>query len=173
MLRLASVLALVVASRTAFAEPATPNVTVGVQPVMLVLPMVDASIEYSPTKHIGIAARVGYGRLFATLLSASFYDLGGEANVYLTRDFSGWHVGSELFWAWGDTSSFLLDTAKDNMSTSAERIVGVYGGYKWIGWKGMTATVQFGVGRLDQKQSPDGPISQVIPVANAFAGWSF
>jgi hypothetical protein len=33
--------------------------------------------------------------------------------------------------------------------------------------------IQFGVGRLDQAKSPDGPISKVIPVGNIFAGYSF
>jgi hypothetical protein len=173
MLRLASTLAVLALATTAV--HAEPNTTVAVQPMMLVLPMVDATIEYQPTPRLGLVLRPGYGHalMLPGVASVSFYEIGGAANVYLTRDFKGWHAGSELFWLWGQPSGYLFDHSSQMMTASAERVAGVYGGYKWIGWKGLTAVVQFGVGRLDQKQSPDGPISKVIPVGNLDVGWSF
>ncbi len=174
MLRLAPVLAVLALGFPALAEPA-PNVTVGLQPMMLVLPMIDATIEYQPTPRLGIAVRPGIGHIgIPGIASATFYEIGGAANVYLTRDFAGWHAGTELYWLWGDTSGYLFDQSSQMMtSASAERVAGVYSGYKWIGWRGLTAVIQLGVGRLDQKQSPDGPISKVIPVGNLDVGWSF
>lgn len=190
MLRLLAVL--VAMSRISFAEPpgltasappAPPapsegRVTVSLQPVLLVMPMIDATVEIQAAPHLGIAARAGYGHVGIPFFGgASFYELGGAANWYVTRAFSGWHAGAEVFWLWGETSGWLFDqqspSAKMSTDSSAERIAGAYGGYKWIGWHGATAVVQVGVGHLDQKRSPDGPISKVIPIANGNVGWSF
>lgn len=167
-------------SVTASAAPAPSEgrVTVSLQPVLLVMPMIDATVEMQAVPHLGLSARAGYGHTGIPFIAgASFYELGGAANYYVTRAFSGWHVGAELFWMWGDTSGWLFDqqssSAQMSTDSSAERIAGAYGGYKWIGWHGATALVQLGVGHLDQKRSPDGPISKLIPVANANVGWSF
>jgi hypothetical protein len=174
MLRLATILLALGLTRIAFAEPTAATITL--QPVMLVMPMVDATIEVQPAAHVGVAARAGYGHVGIPFLAgASFYELGGAANYYVNRSFSGWHAGAEAFWLWGDTSGYLFDQqsqAQQGMS-SPERIVGAYGGYKWVGWHGLTGVLQLGVGHLDQKTSPDGPIAKVIPVANMNAGWSF
>jgi hypothetical protein len=170
MFRTALVVTLLTAAHPARAES---DSTVTLQPMMLALPMIDSTIEYQPTHHIGIAARAGIGHVFLPLISANMYELGGAANVYLTRPFSGWHLGSELYWLWGVASSSTLSI----MSTSDERIASLYGGYKWIGWRGLTAVVQLGVGRMDTKSNcncmTDVPASQIIPTAHASVGWTF
>ncbi len=173
MLRLASIVAALALGTTAV--HAEPNTTVAVQPMMLVLPMIDATIEYQPTPRLGLVLRPGYGHIgIPGLASTSLYELGGAANIYLTRDFKAWHVGTEAFWLWGDNSGYLFDQPSQQMMTaSPERVMGVYGGYKWIGWKHLTAVVQLGVGRLDIDKTSDGPVHQVIPVGNVEVGYSF
>ncbi len=173
MLRLVPVLAVLALGSTAV--HAEPNTTVTVQPMMLVLPMIDANIEYSPTPRLGLVVRPGYGHFgIPGLASSSLYEHGGAANVYLTRGFSGWHAGTEAFWLWGDNSGYLFDSSSQQMTTtSPERVMGVYGGYKWIGWKNLTAVVQLGIGRLDIDKTSDGPVHQVIPVGNVEVGYSF
>src|SRR5947207_683937 len=112
--------------------PSEGRVTVSLQPVFLVMPMIDATVEMQAVPHVGLAARAGYGHTGIPFIGgASFYELGGAANYYVTRAFSGWHAGAEVFWLWGDTSGWLFDqqSASEKMSTdsSAERIAGPYG----------------------------------------------
>ena len=154
------------------AAHAERRTSVMVEPIFLVLPMVDATVEYEVTPHIGIAAIAGYGRI---LLSTSLYDLGGQANIYVKNDFRGWHLGSELRAMWGTSSSPLFSYGKkDNMSTYAEeRIMAVYGGYKWLRPSGFTAVVQLGVGRMNMTSASEPPSSRLIPVANLTAGYSW
>jgi hypothetical protein len=153
----------------AFARPvrAEPQTTVMVEPLMLVIGMVDSTIEVEPTHHVGLAAIAGYGK---PMLGASLYDIGAQGNYYLQRNFAGFHLGGELRMLWGDFSlPFVTDSS--SMSTSRERIVGAYAGYKWIASYGLSAVLQLGVGHIDVR-GPD-PMSKVIPVANLNAGWSF
>lgn len=146
-----------------------------VEPLYLVMPMVDATVEVEVTPHIGIAAIAGYGRV---LFSTSLYDLGGQANIYLQRSFQGWHLGSELRTLWGSSNNPLLtydDKDGDHMASfGGDRIAGVYGGYKWLRHSGLTAVVQLGVGRYHLSgTSQDPPSSRILPVANLVAGYSW
>jgi hypothetical protein len=175
MLRSVWILALVCFAVPAAAEP---TLTVSLEPVMLVMPMVDSTIEYSPVPHLGLAVRAGYGHIGIPFVAgANIYELGGQANWYINQSFKGWHVGTEATWLWGGLSGYLFDNQQQMMPSqqqaSPERVLGAYGGYKFVWWRGMSAVVQVGVGKLDMKSSPDGPIHQVIPVANANLGWSF
>jgi hypothetical protein len=170
-----ALLVVLAVSRMAFADE---RVTATVEPMLLVMPMVDATVEVKAAPHVGLAARAGYGHVGIPLVAGgSIYELGGAAHYYLDREFSGWHVGAEAFWLWGETSGYLFDQepASERMmnESSPERIVGAFGGYKWGGWRGLSAVVQLGVGHIDQSKSPDGPIHKVIPVANLDVGWTF
>src|SRR5690242_8684878 len=105
-----------------FASPAVhaePVATVSIEPLFLVATMVDSTIEVKPTDHLGIAALAGYG---LPVTGATLWDLGGEANVYLQRSFSGLHVGAELRYMGGSMS--LLGTHE--MSDGTDRILGAY-----------------------------------------------
>jgi hypothetical protein len=173
MVRL-TLLALVAVSRIAFADE---RVTATVEPMVLVIPMIDATVEAKVAPHVGLAARAGYGHIGIPFLAGgNLYELGGEARYYLDREFSGWHVGAEATWLWGETSGYLFSNESSSsqmMDSSAERVIGGFGGYKWIGWHGLTAVAQLGVGHLDQARSPDGPIHKMIPVGNLDVGWTF
>lgn len=149
-------------TRPAHAERRT---TVMVEPLYLVIGMVDSTIEYEPTPRVGVAAIAGYGR---PMLGASLYDLGAQGNVYLQHDFTGLHLGGELRYLWGDFSVPFVDTP---MSDSRERLVGVYAGYKWIASYGLTAVLQLGVGHMAVRGAD--PMSKMIPIANLNVGWSF
>jgi len=162
-LRIMLVLGIASFVHTAHAEPRT---SVTIEPLFLVIGMVDATVEYQPTANIGIAGIAGYGR---PMLAASMYHLGGEGNVYLTKRFSGLHLGTEIEYMGGGTSVPFTDVH----SSATERILGVYAGYKWIEKHGFTAVVQMGAGHLDMHSTSDPPMSKTIPMGNLTAGWSF
>lgn len=145
------------------------KLSVMIEPMFLVLPMVDATVEYQVTPHVGIAAIAGYGKV---LFTSTLYDLGGQGNIYLKQDFRGWHLGSEVRVLWGDSDMSLFG-GPSKKSFAHERVVGIYGGYKWITSWGFTAVVELGIGRLDMTSSSEPPYSQVIPVGNLNVGWSF
>ena len=107
------------------------------------------------------------------VLDASFKELGGQANVYVTRAFHGLHGGVELRYLWGGANGTGFPGGPDLMSSATERIVGVYAGWKWIGWRNLTAILQAGVGRIDVHSDSEPPMSKVIPVANLTVGYSF
>jgi hypothetical protein len=160
------VLVLGIASLCAQPAHAERRTSVTVEPIFLVIGMIDATIEYQPTAHVGIAAIAGYGR---PMLASSMYNLGGEGNVYLVKHFSGVHLGTEIEYMGGGTS--IPFTAIHSSAT--ERILGVYAGYKWVEKYGITAVAQLGVGHLDMHSTSDPPMSKTIPIATLTAGYSF
>lgn len=163
-------LCLVLASAAiAYAEPASPPaVSVTIEPLYLILTMVDATVEVRVAPRVGAAVIAGYGR---PLLGAAMWNLGGEVNAYIMRDFSGLHVGAE-YQRWG--GSFGIPFIVDNMPIDPLRIWGGYAGYKCVTRRGFTSVLQVGVGHMSGgRTSSDPPMSKVIPIANFTAGWSF
>jgi len=165
---LATALAMLVAG-PAFAER---RVSIMLDPIFLVLPMVDATVEVEPTPHLGISATAGYGRV-AVLIPNAMYNLQLESNVYLLRSFSGWHLGTELAY-WGGTSGGAVfpggPTTMD--STASIYIAGILGGYKWMTRGGFTAVIQYGVGRMHETSTSGGTKTELAPLANLNFGWS-
>jgi hypothetical protein len=153
--------------------PNASNTSLTIEPILLVLPMIDATLEYSPTPHLGLAVTAGYAKV---LFVSTLYDLGARANIYVRDDFKGPHLGVQLRELWGDSDFTLLGAKGDNaMTSSTEKIVGVYAGYKWIRRWGLTAVVQLGIGRMTTASTnADEPrTSEVIPVGNLEVGKSW
>ena len=139
----ASLISLMIASATARAEPASPpTVSVTIEPLYLILTMVDATVEVRVAPRVGAAVIAGYGR---PLLGASMWNLGGELNAYLLRDFSGLHIGAEYQVLGG---SFGIPFVVDSMDTDPLRIWGGYVGYKCVTRRGFTSLLQMGVGHI-------------------------
>jgi hypothetical protein len=151
------------------AEPVSPPaVSVTIEPLYLILTMVDATVEVRVAPRVGAAVIAGYGR---PLLGAAMWNLGGEVNAYVLRDFSGLHVGAEYQYMGG---SFGLPFVADSMDTDPLRIWGGYVGYKCVTRRGFTSVLQAGVGHISGgRTSTDPPMSKIIPIANFTAGWSF
>ena len=79
---------------TARAEPRSqPHVSVTLEPLYLVITTLDVTTEVRVAPHFGLAAITGYGR---PLFGASLWNLGGQANAYLMREFTSLHVRAEL-----------------------------------------------------------------------------
>jgi hypothetical protein len=167
----ASVPHLAVADELHKSAAAERHTSITLEPIFLVIPMIDASLEIQPTPHVGIALDAGYGHMMLPI-GNSLWDIGGQGNIYLTRPFDGPHLGVELRWM-GGGASIPFAKGPDSMSDVRERIAGIYAGYKWVGWKGLTAIVQFGIGHLDEHSTSDPPQSKLIPVGNLTAGYSF
>ncbi|HET9989443.1 MAG TPA: hypothetical protein VFQ65_13020 [Kofleriaceae bacterium] len=168
-----SVLAsLCLASITSHAEPShdDPRVTVAVEPIFLVAGIVEANVEVELAPHLAVQGIAGYGGILTGRIS----ELGGEANVYVRPTMTGPHFGTEIKYLWGSSGSIpFVDTG---MTTSVtERELAIYAGWKWVGWRNVTAVVQVGVARLDLHGdvSNDVPRSQIIPAANFVVGYSF
>jgi hypothetical protein len=162
---------LVLLATTAHASPQSDRVTtVSVEPVFLIAGIVEANVEIQPTEHLGLQALAGYGGF----IGGHIAELGGEANVYVRRQAAGPHFGVELKYLWGSASvPFVADSMTDDTS---ERELGVYAGWKWIGWHDITTVVQLGVAKLDLSGgSPNDGVArhQVVPAANLVVGYSF
>jgi hypothetical protein len=165
---LATTLALLVAG-PAFAER---RVSIMVDPIFLVVPMVDATVEVEPTPHLGLSATAGYGRV-AVLIPNAMYNLQLESNVYLFRPFQGWHLGTELAYWGGSSGGALFPGGPKTMdSTSSIYIAGIMGGYKWMTRGGFTAVIQYGVGRMHETSTSGGRKTELAPLANLNFGWS-
>ncbi|HEX7704385.1 MAG TPA: hypothetical protein VF403_26775 [Kofleriaceae bacterium] len=170
MQRLAiSLTCLLALAASAHAEPdSPPHVSLTIEPLYLIVTMVDATAEVRVAPRVGAAVIAGYGR---PLLGAALWNLGGEVNAYVMRDFSGLHVGAELQYMGG---SFGIPFVTETMPTNPLRIYGGYVGYKCVTRRGFTSVLQAGVGHISGGgTSTDAPMSKVIPIANFTAGWSF
>ncbi len=171
-------IALVVIALALAANPvrAEPTDTLSIEPVFLVLPMAELTAEHMVTPQVSFAATGGIGHAFLPI-GNMMYDLGGQGNVYLMRHFSGVHLGALIKYMWGDSGGAVFPGGPSVMDTSmTEREVGIYAGYKWITRRGFSATIQYGVGRLDitsTDKNSDLPRSQIIPIGQATLGWSF
>jgi hypothetical protein len=155
------------------AEPsavADPRVTVAVEPIFLIAGIVEANAEVQLAPHVSVQGIAGYGGFIGGRIA----ELGGEANVYLRREMTGPHLGTEIKYLWGSSTSIpFVDTGMNTSVT--ERELAVYVGWKWVGWRKLTAVAQLGVGRLDLRGdiSSDVPRSQIIPAANLLVGYSY
>ena len=146
-----------------------PKLTVSIEPIFLIAGIAEANVEVRVAPHVAVQGLGGYGGI----VFAKIAELGAEANVYVRPEITGLHFGAELKYMWGSGGIPFANT--DNMDVT-EREVGVYAGWKWVGWRGLTAVLQAGVARLDiSGGSPnDGvPKSQIIPAANTVVGLSF
>lgn len=155
-------ISIVLAAVKASPASAEPSTSLTIEPLYLVLPMISLTGEHELAPHVGLAIIAGYGHP----IFGSLYELGGHANYYVQRRFTGWHLGAELDYMWGDTA--LEPFVGSSQSTGAERVVGAYGGYKWCASYGLTAIIEFGIGHYD---APD--LSKLGPVANFTVGWSW
>ncbi len=165
---LVALLALAQAGRPAHAEPRrVRDTSITIEPIYLVLPMLDVTVEHRLGPHVALSGTAGYGRLVFGL--ATLWELAGASNFYLRRRATGAHLGFELRYLGGGMSK-LLDP--NQTSNARERVAGAYVGYKWVASYGLTAVLQMGVGRMDITGSSEGDSSQIIPVANFTAGWS-
>ncbi|MFT3696312.1 MAG: hypothetical protein QM831_24440 [Kofleriaceae bacterium] len=149
-------------------------VTVAVEPMYLAIGFVEANVEVQPTAHLGLQAIGGYGGWWWGHMA----EVGAAANVYVDREARGLHFGTEVRWMWGSVSiPFVSDQQQAMMSgdTGTDRIIGIYAGWKWVGWRGLTAVLQLGVGKMDHSGPPtqDVPAHQVIPAGNLVAGYTF
>ena len=154
--------------------PHERTTTIAIDPLFLIIPMLDATVEVQPTKRIGIAGTAGIGHMFLPI-GNMMYTLGGQANVYLQRDFSGPHLGVELQYIWGSSggSTFYGLGPTVMESSVTERIAGIYAGWKWMSRRGFTAVLQYGIGRMNMRSTSDPPSSKIVPIGNGTIGWSF
>ncbi|MEO6773109.1 MAG: hypothetical protein ABI467_08800 [Kofleriaceae bacterium] len=146
-----------------------PSMSVTIEPIFLLAGIAEANVEVRIAPHVALQALGGYGGI----VFAKIKELGGEVNVYVRPQITGLHFGAELKYLWGSDGIPFANT--DHMDVT-EREVGVYAGWKWVGWRGLSAVVQAGVARLDLSGgAPDSgvPKTQIIPAANATVGLSF
>lgn len=161
-----ALLVLALLCRLAHAEEADPSATISVEPMFLIIGMVEANVELKVAPHVGFQGIAGYGSIMFTGIK----DLGGEVNVYQRAQLSGFHGGAMVKYLWGSSSLPFVDNM--NSGDVVEREVGLYVGWKWIGWRGLTAVLQAGVGKLDLTGG-DEPVHKLVPLANLTAGYSF
>jgi len=153
-------------ARLAHAEEKDPSVTVSVEPMFLIIGMVEANVELKVAPHVGMQGIAGYGSIMFTGIK----DLGGEVNVYARPELAGFHAGAMVKYLWGSASLPFVDNM--NRGDVVERQLGLYVGWKWIGWGGVSAVLQMGIGKLDLTGG-DEPVHEIVPVANLTAGYSF
>lgn len=147
--------------------PFDPTATISVEPMFLIAGIVEANVEVRVAPHVGLQAIGGYGVIAFT----SIKELGTEVNVYLRPQLSGFHVGGIARYMWGSQSFLFSEATMSSDEPSAERELGAYVGWKWIGWKHLTAVLQLGVGHYDIDGKD--PVHQLAPVAQLTAGYSF
>ena len=158
-----------VAVRTSHADGKDdPKVSMTVEPIFLIAGIVEANFEVAAAPHLGVQALAGYGGI----LGSTIAELGAEANLYWRREMTGLHVGTEIKYMWGSGG---LPFVQQTQAHVTERELGIYAGYKWVGWKHITTVAQLGVGRLDLSGdvSMDVPKKQIIPAAYLVLGYSF
>ena len=160
------------AVETLHAQPSAfdPAATVSVEPIYLLAGIVEANLEIKVAPHVGLQVIGGYGGF----VGATVKELGAEANVYMRPQLAGLHFGVMGRRLWASTS-FPFATMTDD-AADTEREIGAYAGWKWIGWRHLTAVLQAGVGRIDLAPvtaSSDIKSPEIIPVANFVAGYSF
>ena len=138
---------------------------------MALVGIADVSVETHVAPHVGVGATVGGGALgFDTAIKVLL--AGVNANYYLTRPFSGWHVGTQAKYVWATASDQMTDVHLFGSGTGAA----AYAGYKWLRPSGFTALVEVGVGAQrivvgDGSRKVAG--TQVGPAVNLGIGYSF
>ncbi|CAN5659017.1 hypothetical protein BH11MYX1_BH11MYX1_08980 [soil metagenome] len=139
-----------------------------VEPIFLIIGLVEANVEVAAAPHLGLQAIAGYGGIYGSQIG----ELGAEANIYVRRQMTGLHFGTELKYLWGSGGVPFVPQSQSHVT---ERELAIYAGYKWVGWKSITTVAQLGVARLDL--SGDVPMdtkkTQIIPAANLVVGYSF
>ncbi len=141
-----------------------------IEPIYLVIGMVDLTVERQIASHVTLAATAGYGKLLFG--QATLWDLGLQSNVYLRANATGWHVGAQLRYLGGHLADWLKTDKDKQMGDPLERIAGVYGGYTWVSDRGFTIMSQLGVGHMHMTNTTEGTKNQIIPLANFTMGWS-
>jgi hypothetical protein len=112
---------------------------------MVLMGIADLTVESNVAPHVGVSGTVGGGVLVFDP-AIKMWLAGASANYYLTRSFSGWHLGALARYA-GVTASDAMSSV--NLFGSGLSVAG-YGGYKWMRPSGFTAFVDvgFGLGRV-------------------------
>jgi len=141
-----------------------------IEPIYLVIGMIDLTLERRIASHITIAATAGYGKLLFG--QATLWDLGLQSNVYLRANATGWHAGAQLRYLGGHLADWLKTEQDKQMGDVLERVAGVYAGYTWVSDRGFTIMSQLGVGHMHITHTTEGTKNEVIPIANFSLGWS-
>ena len=137
-----------------------------IEPIYLVLTMLDVTLEQQIAPHVSIAGKAGYGRMLGGL--ATTWDLGVQANVFLRANTTGWHVGGTVRLLGAGLSEWLDPEEEDGHL----RMIGGYAGYAWVSDRGLTITSQIGLGQMVRVQDGMRRDAQLFPIANFAIGWS-
>ena len=141
-----------------------------IEPLYLVIGMVDLTLEQQILPHVALAVTGGYGKL--AFGQATLWELALQGNVYLRANTTGWHAGAQVRYFGGSLADW-LKTEEDRMKGDPlERIVGAYAGYTWVSDRGLTIQSQLGVGHMRTTNTTEGTKHEVIPIANFSIGWS-
>ena len=146
--------------------------TVSWSPAHLMLPMVELEAEVNVVPHVGIGVIAGFGRVSDEMktVTATAYELGGQASYYFMRPFSGLHGGVEAMYM------TVGDIAQDSTLSGEGLSLGGYVGYKLLTSIGFTFVAQGGVAYLAVKAESSTATAmekRVYPLINLNIGWSF
>ena len=161
-------------------EPRGETVTVTVSPVHLVLPVVEAQIEYYASELISVAILGGGGTITTELsdgesVTFDVLEVGGQARAYFYGSSEGGaHAGVEVMYV-------KLDGDVDGVTGVGSGLAGgAIAGYKWVFGPGFVLDLNGGIGfgRVDA-EATDGDETetksetQALPIININIGWAF
>ena len=152
-------------------EHAGRRTGISIEPLYLVIGMVDVTVEQQLVPHVSLAVTGGYGKLLFG--QATLWELSLQGNVYLRANATGWHAGAQVRYFGGKLADW-LKTEEDRMTGDPlERVLGAYAGYTWVSDRGLTIQSQLGVGQMRMTNTNEGTKREIIPIANFTIGWSF
>jgi hypothetical protein len=141
-----------------------------IEPLYLVIGMVDLTLEQQVLPHVTVAATAGYGKMLFG--QATIWDLAVQGNVYLRANATGWHAGAQVRYMGAELADWLKTDEDKMMGDGHQRIVGGYVGYTWVSDRGFTIMTQLGAGQMHMTNTTEGTKNQIIPLANFSLGWS-
>ncbi|HEY4056093.1 MAG TPA: DUF3575 domain-containing protein [Kofleriaceae bacterium] len=141
-----------------------------IEPLYLVIGMVDLTLERQVFPHVTVGATAGYGKMLFG--QATIWDLGVQSNVYLRANATGWHAGAQLRYLGVALADWLKTDEDKMMGDGRERLAGAYVGYTWVSDRGFTLMTQLGVGQMKLVNTTEGTKSQIAPIANFTLGWA-
>ncbi|MBA2663123.1 MAG: hypothetical protein H0U74_12575 [Bradymonadaceae bacterium] len=170
--------------QTGTPEPVAPapfNFSLTASPVLLIIPLVELTLELSIIEKLGVAGIVGFGRItaeptgFSEGRTYTALEFGAQVNYYILDRFDGLHVGLEGL-------AMRISTSDDGGASGSALgfNAGPYLGYKFIASFGLTFVAQLGyaVGLVkasasDGDQTASASSSGNGPLLNLNLGWSF
>jgi hypothetical protein len=150
------------------------KMTISISPILLFSPIFQGIFEYKIMDKLGVAGILGFGDITDpdTDITASIFEIGGQANYYVWGDFrKGLHVGTQLLYlyAWFDDDSISI--------TGNGLSLGGYLGYKYSFDFGLALLIQLGYqgvvanAEADTGEEASGSDSGVL--FNLNMGWTF